>query len=181
MPASCPYCGATLNFGLKFCVVCGRHTSANEMSKMGGGLKSGIKQQDMTRRLDENLSSNDFNSSRKPTRFRKHVKSVSEHMVYLFIGIALFFCAIRFTVQTWFPHKIHTVLAPILGKNASVVEQTLTGSPSTELEDPDAPTDEDKEEAAAKAKEEAKAKAAKAAAAKNNNRKHRRKHGKHSH
>ena len=174
MPASCPYCGATLNFGLKFCVVCGRHTSANEMSKMGGGLKSGIKQQDMTRRLDDNLSSNDFNSSRKPTRLRKHVKSMSEHLIYIFIGVALFFCAIRFTVQTWFPHKIHTVLAPILGKNASVVEQTLTGSPADELEDPDAPTDEDKEAAAAKAAADAKAKAA--AAAKNAPKKHRKRH-----
>jgi hypothetical protein len=149
------------------------------MSKMGGGLKSGIKQQDMTRRLDDNLSSNDFNSSRKPTRLRKHVKSASEHLVYIFIGVALFFCAIRFTVQTWFPHKIHTVLAPILGKNANVVEQTLTGAPAAELEDPDAPTDVDKEAAAAKAAADAKAKAA---AAKNKNstktgsKKHRKKH-----
>jgi hypothetical protein len=143
------------------------------MSKMGGGLKSGIKQQDMTRRLDDNLSANDFNSSRRPTRLRKHVKSLSEHAIYIFIGIALFFCAIRFTVQTWFPHKIHTVLAPILGKNANVVEQTLTGNPSEELEDPDAPTDEDKDAAAAKAAADAKAKAA---AAKNASKKHRKRH-----
>ncbi len=127
---------------------------------MGGGLKSGIKQQDMTRRLDDNLSSNDFERTRKPTRLRKHVKSFSEHLVYIFIGVALFFCAIRFTIQTWFPHKIHTVLAPILGKNAAVVEQTLTGTPSTELEDPDAPTDEQKAATEAKAAADAKAKAA---------------------
>lgn len=157
--------------------MCGRHTSANEMSKMGGGLKSGIKQADMTRRLDDNLSANNFNSSRKPTRFRKHVKSMSEHAIYIFIGVALFFCAVRFTVQTWFPHKIHTVLAPILGKNANVIEQTLTGSPADELEDPDAPTDEDKDAAAAKAKAEADAKAkAKAANAKAASKKHRKRH-----
>lgn len=144
---------------------------------MGGGLKSGIKQADMTRRLDDNLSANNFNSSRKPTRFRKHVKSMSEHAIYIFIGVALFFCAVRFTVQTWFPHKIHTVLAPILGKNANVVEQTLTGSPADELEDPDAPTDEDKDAAAAKAKAEADAKAkAKAANAKAASKKHRKRH-----
>jgi hypothetical protein len=139
MPASCPYCGATLNFGLKFCVVCGRHTSSSEMSKLGGGLKSGIKQQDMTRRLDDNLGASDFERARKPTRLRKHVKSLTEHLVYVFIGLALFFCAVRFTVQTWFPDKIHRVLAPILGKNAAVVEQTLTGEPAEELEDPDKP------------------------------------------
>jgi hypothetical protein len=109
------------------------------MSKLGGGLKSGIKQQDMTRRLDDNLSSSNFERARKPTKLRKHVKSLTEHLVYVFIGLALFFCAVRFTVQTWFPDKIHKVLAPILGKNAAVVEQTLTGEPATELEDPDKP------------------------------------------
>jgi len=109
------------------------------MSKLGGGLKSGIKQQDMTRRLDDNLSSSDFDRSRKPTKLRKHVKSLTEHLVYVFIGLALFFCAVRFTVQTWFPDKIHKVLAPILGKNAAMVEQTLTGEPAAELEDPDKP------------------------------------------
>lgn len=129
------------------------------MSKMGGGLKSGIKQQDMTRRLDDNLSSSDFDRSRKSTKLRKHVKSLSEQLVYIFIGVALFFCAIRFTIQTWFPHKIHSVLAPILGKNAAAVEQTLTGTPPAEqLEDPDAVSPEDQkaaDEAAAKAKAEA--------------------------
>jgi hypothetical protein len=128
MPASCPFCGATLNFGLKFCVVCGRHTSSNEMTKMGGGLKSGIKQQDATRRLDDNLSSSDFERTRKPTRLRKHVRSLGEHLFYLLVGATLFFCAIRFTLQTYFPGKVHRILAPILGKNSAVVEQTLTGT-----------------------------------------------------
>ena len=128
---------------------------------MGGGFKSGIKQQDMTRRLDDNLSSSDFDRSRRSTKLRKHVKSLSEQLVYIFIGVALFFCAIRFTIQTWFPHRIHTVLAPILGKNAAAVEQTLTGTPPAEqLEDPDAVSPEDQkaaDEAAAAAKAKAKA------------------------
>ncbi|HEY9676523.1 MAG TPA: hypothetical protein V6C76_00875 [Drouetiella sp.] len=144
------------------------------MTKMGGGLKSGIKQQDLTRRLDDSISSKNFDSSRKPTRFRKHVKSMSEHAVYLFIGLSLFFCAIRFTLQTWFPTKVHTVLAPILGKNSGPVERVLTGQQTEELEDPDAPTDEEKEAADKKAAE-AKAKAA-AAAAKKNTKKHGRRH-----
>lgn len=138
MPASCPYCGATLNFGLKFCVVCGRHTSTSEMTKLGGGLKGGMKQQDMTRRLDDNLSAGDFERARRPTRFRKHVKSLSEKAFYVFIGMALLFCAVRFTLQTFFPGKIHGVLAPILGKNTAIVEQTLTGHSA----------DDDKKEAA---------------------------------
>lgn len=141
MPASCPYCGATLNFGLKFCVVCGRHTSAADMSKMGGGLKSGIKQADLTRRLDDNLSAGDFERARKPTKLRKHIRSLSEHLFYLFIGAALFFCAIRYTLQTYFPGRIHKVLVPILGKHTAAVEQTLTGQPPDETIDEDEDTD----------------------------------------
>lgn len=148
MPASCPYCGATLNFGLKFCVVCGRHTSAADMSKMGGGLKSGIKQADLTRRLDDNLSAGDFERARKPTRLRKHIRSLSEHIFYVFIGAALFFCAIRFTLQTYFPGRIHKVLVPILGKQAAAVEQTLTGQ-SKDEDNVDEDEDNDKTKATA--------------------------------
>lgn len=148
MPASCPYCGATLNFGLKFCVVCGRHTSASDMSKMGGGLKGGIRQQDMTRSLDENLGASDFAKARKSTPFGRHFKSLSEMAVYLFIGVALFFCAVRFTVQTWFPHRIHSVLAPILGKHAATVEQTITGEPAAEEESTTAEPKKEAEEQA---------------------------------
>jgi hypothetical protein len=98
------------------------------MTKMGGGLKSGIKQQDATRRLDDNLSSSDFERTRKPTRLRRHVRSLGEHLFYLLVGATLFFCAVRFTLQTYFPGKVHRILAPILGKNSAVVEQTLTGN-----------------------------------------------------
>ena len=107
------------------------------MSKMGGGLRGGMRQQDMTRSLDDNLGASDFKNARKPTRFGRQFKSISEAAVYLFIGVALFFCAIRFTVQTWFPHKIHSVLAPILGKHATTVEETITGQPATETESTD--------------------------------------------
>ncbi len=126
MPASCPYCGAILNFGLKFCIVCGRHTTSNEISKLGG-LKSGIRQQDLTRRLDDNLSSSDFEKARQSTKLRRHVRSLSEQLFYLLIGATLFFCAIRFTLQAYFPGRAHRILAPLLGKNGMLVEKTLTG------------------------------------------------------
>lgn len=105
------------------------------MTKLGGGLKSGIKQQDLTRRLDDNLSSSDFDKSRRPNRLTRHLKSLSERMFYAIIFVALFFCAIRFTLQTFFAHKTHAVLAPILGKNTAVVEQILTGSTEDDTKD----------------------------------------------
>jgi hypothetical protein len=138
MPASCPYCGATLNFGLKFCVVCGRHTSAGEMVRMGG-LKSGIKQEDATKRLDDNLSTSDFERTRQPTRFRRNVRSLSAQIATLIISVALFFCAVRFTLVTYFPGKVHRILAPILGKQSAIVEETLTGSSSTDEEETEKP------------------------------------------
>jgi hypothetical protein len=113
------------------------------MTKLGGGLKSGIRQQDLTRRLDDNLSSSDFERARRGTRFRKHVKSLSEQVFYALIGVALIFCFVRFTVQTFFSNKIHTVLAPLLGKNTSVVEQVLTGKSQDDLKDEDNPDADD--------------------------------------
>ena len=139
MPASCPFCGTTLNFGLKFCVVCGRHTTSSEMTKMGG-LKSGIKQAESTRRLDDSISSSDFETSRKkPVGLARHIRSLGEHLFYVLIGVTLFFCAIRYTLQNYFPGRVHQLLAPILGKNSSdVVEQTLTGTPTAPTSDEDA-------------------------------------------
>jgi hypothetical protein len=142
MPASCPFCGTTLNFGLKFCVVCGRHTTSAEMTKLGG-LKTGVKQAENTRRLEDSISSSDFEKTRKKaTRFTRHIRSLGEQFLYVLIGVVLFFCSVRFTLQTWFPGKVHQLLAPILGKNTGVVEQTLTGK-STPVKDED---DEDAEQ-----------------------------------
>jgi hypothetical protein len=118
------------------------------MSKMGGGLRGGMRQQDMTRSLDENLGASDFKNARKQTRFGRQFKSISEMAVYLFIGVALFFCAVRFTVQTWFPHKIHSVLAPILGKHATTVEETITGQPANDTESTDAAAKKETEQPA---------------------------------
>lgn len=108
------------------------------MTKLGGGLKGGIKQADMTRRLDDSLSSADFERARRPNRLRRHIRSLSEQLFYLFIGCALFFCAVRFTLTTFFPGKVHSILAPILGKHSAVVEQTLTGKsgePGSKIDD----------------------------------------------
>jgi hypothetical protein len=136
MPASCPFCGTTLNFGLKFCVVCGRHTTSAEMTKLGG-LKTGVKQAENTRRLEDSISSSDFERTRKKgLRFTRHIRSIGEQFLYVLIGVVLFFCSVRFTLQTWFPGKVHQLLAPILGKNTGVVEQTLTGK-TTPMKDED--------------------------------------------
>jgi len=120
------------------------------MTKLGGGLKSGIRQQDLTRRLDDNLSSSNFERARRGTRFRKHIKSGLEQLFYALIIAALLFCAVRFAVQTFFSTKIHAVLAPILGKNSAVVEQALTGKSEDGLKDADDSDLDDSDKAAEK-------------------------------
>jgi hypothetical protein len=111
MAASCSYCGATLNFGLKFCVVCGRQTIL-ALNKMGG-IKSGIRHADMTRRLGDSQSALIYRSRKRSLRFRKSIRTFTQTIFYGFIVGALFFCAIRFTLQTLFPGRVNRLVAPI--------------------------------------------------------------------
>jgi hypothetical protein len=148
------------------------------MSKLGGGLKSGIRQQDLTRRLDDNLSSSDFERARRGTRFRKHIKSAAEYTFYAVIVVALLFCFVRFTVQNFFPNKIHTVLAPILGKNSAVVEQALTGKSEDDMKDTD-DTDLDDNDKTADKQQTAQNQAKKSQSKSSTNSKHNRHHSHH--
>ena len=123
-----------------------------------GGLKSGIKQEDATRRLDDNLSTSDFGRSRQPTRFRRNIRSLFGQVTTVLISVALFFVAVRFTLVTYFPGKVHRILAPILGKQSAIVEETLTGAPATTDEEDDADKPEVVEKPVAKPKTKVKAK-----------------------
>ena len=111
MAASCSYCGATLNFGLKFCVVCGRQTIA-ALNKMGG-IKTGVRHGDMTRRMGESQSAQLYRNRKRSLRFRKNIRTLSQTVFYGFIAGALFFCAIRFTLQTLAPGRVNRLVAPI--------------------------------------------------------------------
>ncbi len=113
MSANCPYCGATLNFGLKFCVVCGRQSAAT--NKMGGTvLKTGARQADMTRRIDEEFMAAQVRSKRKALRFRKSIRTLGQTIFYGFIAGTLFFCAVRFALESVFPGSIKRVVVPLV-------------------------------------------------------------------
>jgi len=117
------------------------------MTKLGGGLRGGMKPQDMTRRLDDNLSSANFEHARKAAGWRKQLKSISEKAFFIFIGLAVVFCLLRVTLQNVFPGKIHGVLEPILGKNTAMVEQALTGTSEDDKKNSDVTTDDDADKA----------------------------------
>jgi hypothetical protein len=98
MSGNCPLCGAPLNLGLNFCVVCGRRSSGGESSKMVG-LKSAARQSDLTQKID--ISDGRFKRAGKPKvalRFRK-VRGLWSQVFYVFVGISLFFCAIRYALE----------------------------------------------------------------------------------
>jgi hypothetical protein len=113
MPGNCPYCGATINFGLRFCVVCGRHVSAN--NKMGGtAVKSGMRESDMTHRIDEDFMQAQKQSKRRALRFRRSVRTLGQTVFYGFVAGALFFCAVRFALEAAFPGSIQRFVVPLV-------------------------------------------------------------------
>src|SRR6516165_2263329 len=111
MAASCSYCGASLNFGLKFCVVCGRQTIA-ALNKMGG-IKSGVRHGDMTRRMSDTKDAQFYRGRKRSLRFRKSIRTLSQTIFYGFVAGALFFCAVRVTLQALFPGRVNRLVAPI--------------------------------------------------------------------
>lgn len=98
MSGNCPLCGAPLNLGLNFCVVCGRRAIGNESSKMVG-LKAASRASDLTQKIDLNDPIFGKASKKKtPLRFRK-VRGLGTQVVYVFMGVTLFFCAIRYALE----------------------------------------------------------------------------------
>ncbi len=98
MSGNCPLCGAPLNLGLNFCVVCGRRSIGNESSKIVG-LRSAARQSDLTQKID--LNEERFKRAGKPKvalRFRK-VRGLWTQVIFVFVGISLFFCAIRYVLE----------------------------------------------------------------------------------
>lgn len=98
MSGSCPLCGAPLNLGLNFCVVCGRRAIGSESSKIVG-LRSASRASDLTQKID--LNDPRFKASNKkktPLRFRK-VRGLWTQVIYVFVGVSLFFCAIRYVLE----------------------------------------------------------------------------------
>ncbi len=130
MSASCPYCGAKLNYGLKFCVVCGRHISGVERGKIGG-LRGGLRQADITRRLDELITVARFKKSKRQTTIGTGIRWFSINVFYLFVGIGLFFCAAKYAVEAFFPGQAQRIVMPFQELLPKGPEKTASSSTKT--------------------------------------------------
>ncbi len=118
MSGNCPMCGAPLNLGLNFCVVCGRRSSTNESSKILG-LKSAARQADMTAKieLDGKKIAKIAHKPKIALRFRK-VRGIWTQSLYVVVGICLFFVAVRFALdRTAFHHEIQRSVHALLQKD----------------------------------------------------------------
>lgn len=118
MSGNCPMCGAPLNLGLNFCVVCGRRSSTNESSKILG-LKSAARQADMTAKieLDGKKIAKIAHKPKIALRFRK-VRGIWTQSLYVVVGICLFFVAVRFALdRTAFHHDVQRSVHAFLQKD----------------------------------------------------------------
>jgi len=111
--ATCPYCGAKLNLGLKFCVVCGRHVTIDSMGKVGGGLRGGFRPADITRRLDELITVARFRRSRRSHELERGSRFVFVNALYLFVATGLFYVALQFSLEMVFPGKFKETRIPM--------------------------------------------------------------------
>ncbi|MBK8222423.1 MAG: hypothetical protein IPK73_15480 [Candidatus Obscuribacter sp.] len=112
MSGSCPYCGAKLNYGIKFCVVCGRPIQGSETGRMGGGMRSGIRPADVTRRLEDLMTAARFRRSKRQVTLDQSVHLFSLNAFSVVTGIALLFCAVKLSLDGGFIHKEHKMVAP---------------------------------------------------------------------
>lgn len=112
MSASCPYCGAKLNLGLRFCVVCGRHVTADNLGKYGG-LRGGFRPADITRRLDEIISVGRFKKSRQSHNVQRVARWTIINTVYLVVATGLFYSAVVYSLELMFPGKFKDTQLPV--------------------------------------------------------------------
>jgi len=82
---------------------------------MGGtAVKSGVRESDMTHRIDEDFIHAQKQSKRRALRFRRSVRTLGQTVFYGFVAGALFFCAVRFALEAAFPGSIQRFVVPLV-------------------------------------------------------------------
>ena len=100
---SCPYCGASINLPLRFCLTCGRSVSTAEMKKLGG-LKTTMRA-GVTKRLEDNISSASFDLSKKSYRIQRIVRHILQTAGYVMLMLLLYYVIVVFVWGTSVPDK----------------------------------------------------------------------------
>jgi hypothetical protein len=115
MAGSCPYCGAKLNYGIRFCVVCGRPINGQESARPGSGLRSGIRPADVTRRLEDLMTVAKFKHSKRAVEVHKRMRWLSFNIVSVAVGVVLFFVAVKISIDGGMFKKNNSMISPFAG------------------------------------------------------------------
>lgn len=112
MSGGCPYCGAKLNYGIRFCVVCGRPISGQDASKVTGGMRGGMRPADITRRLEDLMTVAKFKKSKRATHVDQNLRWLSLNFVSITMGILLFFVAVKISIDGGMFKKTDSIVSP---------------------------------------------------------------------
>ena len=121
---SCPYCGASMNLPLKFCVSCGRPVSASDLKKFGG-LKAKSKG-GATKRLDENPSQANFDLARRSYRLQRLLRQFFMGIAYVLIILLGYFVAVRFVIKQTVPKNVDQYVGKLSNPNQVQEESERT-------------------------------------------------------
>jgi hypothetical protein len=95
------------------------------MAKLKDGkLKSSARQGGMTKRLDDSIGSAKFFLSKRSYQFQRYLHYFIMNCIYIGIAVALFYCAIRFTVELASKGRIHRVVSPFINRAAPATNST---------------------------------------------------------
>ncbi len=97
-------------------MVCGRPITGQDSGKagkMGGGMRSGIRPADITRRLDDLMTVARFRRSKRTTTVDKNMRWLSLNVVSVVLGIALFFCAVKISLDGGLVKRKDSMISPL--------------------------------------------------------------------
>lgn len=106
----CPYCNATVNSPLKFCLACGRALSSTDLKKRGGlrgQIKAGI-----TKRLSDTTTHASFRRAKKSYRLQRVLRQFLLNFSYLLIVVLLFYAAVKYVTSEFIVNKPNKRTAP---------------------------------------------------------------------
>lgn len=79
---------------------------------MVGGMRSGIRPADVTRRLEDLMTAARFRRSKRQVTLDQSVHLFSLNAFSVVTGIGLLFCAVKLSLDGGFIHKEHKMVAP---------------------------------------------------------------------
>ena len=82
---------------------------------MGGGMRSGIRPADITRRLDDLMTVARFRRSKRTITVERNARWLSLNVVSVVLGVCLFFCAVKISLDGGLVKRKDSLISPLAG------------------------------------------------------------------